>query len=140
FVEGWTERVASGEAATADLDLVAAIDRFREGLSETLQAQFPGTAVRAAFAALGSYGSVLARSGAESALMPVNYGSIAKLEALDLAVESFGPQQVRDLILPPGGCVRWIWATKEQRRSHPSSYCPSDVLPATHPMSFDEAV
>src|SRR5437588_821712 len=44
FVEGWTERVASGEAATADLDLVAAIDRFREGLSETLQAQFRGTA------------------------------------------------------------------------------------------------
>jgi hypothetical protein len=72
--------------------------------------------------------------------MGVNYGSIAKLEALDLAVEAFGPQAVRDLILPPGGCVRWMWATKEQRRSHPSSYCPADVLPATHPMSLDEAV
>src|SRR5207237_9496289 len=51
-----------------------------------------------------------------------------------------GPEPVRDLVLPPGGCVRWIWATQEERRSHPSSYCPSDVLPATHPMSFDEAV
>ena len=140
FVEGWTERVASGEAATADLDLVAAIDRFREGLSETLQAQFPGTAVRAAFAALGSDGSVLARSGAESALMPVNYGSVAKLEALDLAVEAFGPAQVRDLMLPPGGCVRWTWSTKDLRRSHPSRYCPTDVAPATRPMALDEAV
>src|SRR5437868_3591394 len=66
FVEGWTERVASGEAPSADLDLVAAIDRFREGLSATLQAEFPGTAVRTAFAALGSDGAVLARSGARS--------------------------------------------------------------------------
>jgi Transglycosylase len=140
FVEGWTERVASGEAATADLDLVAAIDRFREGLSETLQAQFPGTAVRAAFAALGAEGSVLARSGAESALMAVNYGSVAKLEALDLAVEAFGPAAVRDLMLPPGACVRWTWSTKDLRRSHPSRYCPSDVAPATRPMALDEAV
>ena len=140
FVEGWTERVASGVLPSADLDLVAAIDRFRDGLGGALESEFPGTAVRAAFAAIGADGAVLARSGAESALMPVNYGSIAKLEALDLAVESFGPQSVRDLILPPGGCVRWIWATKEQRRSHPSSYCPNDVLPATHPMSLDEAV
>src|SRR3989442_751971 len=140
FVEGWTEPVASGEAATADLDLVAAIDRFRDGLSETLQAQFPGTAVRAAFAALGSDGSVLARSGAESALMAVNYGSVAKLEALDLAVEAFGPAAVRDLMLPPGGCVRWIWSIKDLRRSHPSLYCPTDVAPATRPMALDEAV
>jgi len=140
FVEGWTERVASGVLPSADLDLVDAIDRFRDGLGGALESEFPGTAVRAAFAAIGSDGAVLARSGAESALMPVNYGSIAKLEALDLAVESFGPQQVRELMLPPGACVRWIWATKEQRRSHPSSYCPNDVLPATHPMSLDEAV
>jgi len=140
FVEGWTERVASGEAPSADLDLVAAIDRFREGLSATLQAEFPGTAVRTAFAALGSDGAVLARSGAESALMAVNYGSVAKLEALDLAVEAFGPGAVRDLTLPPGGCVRWIWSTKELRRSHPSRYCPNDVAPATRPMALDEAV
>ena len=103
FAEGWTERVASGEAPSADLDLVAAIDRFREGLSATLQAEFPGTAVRTAFAALGSDGAVLARSGAEAALMAVNYGSVAKLEALDLAVEAFGPGAVRELTLPPGG-------------------------------------
>jgi hypothetical protein len=140
FVEGWTERVASGEAPSADLDLVAAIDRFREGLSATLQAEFPGTAVRTAFAALGSDGAVLARSGAEAALMAVNYGSVAKLEALDLAVEAFGPGAVRDLTLPPGGCVRWIWSTKELRRSHPSRYCPNDVAPATRPMALDEAV
>jgi transglycosylase-like protein len=140
FVEGWTERVASGEAPSADLDLVAAIDRFREGLSATLQAEFPGTAVRTAFAALGSDGAVLARSGAEAALMSVNYGSVAKLEALDLAVEAFGPGAVRDLTLPPGGCVRWIWSTKELRRSHPSRYCPNDVAPATRPMALDEAV
>jgi hypothetical protein len=140
FVEGWTERVASGEAPSADLDFVAAIDRFREGLSSTLQAEFPGTAVRAAFAALGSDGAVLARSGAEAALMAVNYGSVAKLEALDLAVEAFGPEAVRELTLPPGGCVRWIWSTKELRRSHPSRYCPTDVAPATRPMALDEAV
>ncbi|MFL5368024.1 MAG: transglycosylase domain-containing protein [Myxococcales bacterium] len=140
FVEGWTERVASGVLPSADLDLVAAIDPFRDGLGSALTTEFPGTGVRAAFAAIGSDGAVLARSGAESALMAVNYGSIAKLEALDLAVEAFGPKPVRELILPPGNCVRWIWATKEQRRSHPSSYCPTDVLPATHPMSFDEAV
>ncbi|TMA73326.1 MAG: hypothetical protein E6J67_16595 [Deltaproteobacteria bacterium] len=140
FVEGWTERVASGEAPSADLDLVAAIDRFREGLSATLQAEFPGTAVRTAFAALGSDGAVLARSGAEAALMAVNYGSVAKLEALDLAVEAFGPGAVRELTLPPGGCVRWIWSTKELRRSHPSRYCPNDVAPATRPMALDEAV
>ena len=140
FVEGWTERVASGDAPSADLDLVAAIDRFREGLSATLQAEFPGTAVRTAFAALGSDGAVLARSGAEAALMAVNYGSVAKLEALDLAVEAFGPGAVRDLALPPGGCVRWIWSTKELRRSHPSRYCPTDVAPATRPMALDEAV
>ena len=140
FVEGWTERVASGDAPSADLDLVAAIDRFREGLSATLRAEFPGTAVRTAFAALGSDGAVLARSGAEAALMAVNYGSVAKLEALDLAVEAFGPGAVRDLALPPGGCVRWIWSTKELRRSHPSRYCPTDVAPATRPMALDEAV
>jgi hypothetical protein len=119
--------------------LVAAIDRFREGLGGALQ-DFPGIAVRTAFAVVGGQGTVLARSGAESALMPMNYGSVAKLEALDLAVEAFGPRAVRDLVLPPQGCVRWIWATKDQRRSRPTSYCPADVLPATHPMAFDEAV
>ncbi len=138
FVSGWTERVASD--ASADLDLVAAIDRFREGLEATLRAEFPNTAVRAAFAALGADGAVLARSGAESALMSVNYGSVAKLEALDLAVEAFGPEAVRALTLPPGGCVRWIWATKDQRRLHPASWCPEDVSPADHAMAFDEAV
>src|SRR6267142_2507200 len=85
-------------------------------------------------------GAVLARSGAESALMAVNYGSVAKLEALDLAVEAFGPEAVRELMLPPGACVRWIWSTKELRRSHPSRYCPTDVAPATRPMALDEAV
>jgi len=140
FVEGWTERVASGEAPTADLDLVAAIDRFREGLSAALQADFPTASVRAAFAALGASGTVLARSGAESALMAVNYGSVAKLEALDLAVEAFGQQAVRELTLPAGACVRWIWTTKDARRTHPSRYCPTDVAPATRPMALDEAV
>jgi len=140
FVEGWTERVASGASASADLDLVAAIDRFRDGLSEALWRDFPGTGVRAAFAALGPDGAVLARSGAESALMPVNYGSIAKLEALDLAVEAFGPRTVRERLLPPAPCVRWIWATKSQRGSSPASYCPADVTPATRAMSMDEAV
>ena len=139
FVEGWTERVASA-AESADLDLVGAIDRFREGLSGALESEFRGTAVRTAFAALGAEGTVLARSGAESVLMPVNYGSVAKLEALDLAVEAFGPRAVQELTLPPAGCVRWIWATKDLRRSRPASYCPADVTPATHPMSFDEAV
>jgi hypothetical protein len=140
FVEGWTELVASGDLPTADLDLVSAIDRFRDGLEATLRADFPGTAVRTAFAALGGSGAVLARSGAEAALMAVNYGSVAKLEALDLAVEAFGPGAVRELSLPPGGCVRWIWSTKELRRSHPSRYCPTDVTPATRPMALDEAV
>lgn len=140
FVEGWTERVASGDLPTADLDLVAAIDRFRDGLNTTLQAEFPGTSVRTAFAALGADGAVLARSGAEAALMAVNYGSVAKLEALDLAVEAFGPEAVRELTLQPGGCVRWIWSTKDLRRSHPSQYCPTDVAPATKPMAMDEAV
>jgi len=140
FVEGWTERVASGDLPTADLDLVAAIDKFRDGLQATLLAGFPGTDVRAAFAAVGGGGAVLARSGAESALMAVNYGSVAKLEALDLAVEAFGPEAVRELLLPPGGCVRWIWSTKDLRRSHPSRYCPTDVAPATRPMALDEAV
>ncbi|HEY6911548.1 MAG TPA: transglycosylase domain-containing protein [Myxococcales bacterium] len=138
FVEGWTERVASD--ASADLDLVSAIDRFRDGLTLSLASDFPGTSVRTAFAALGANGAVLARSGAESALMEVNYGSIAKVEALDLAVEAFGPAAVRELLLPPGGCVRWIWATKDERRLRPASWCPEDVAPATHPMSFDEAV
>jgi hypothetical protein len=72
--------------------------------------------------------------------MPVNYGSIAKLEALDLAVEAFGPSAVRDLTLPPSGCVRWIWATKELRRARPSRWCPEDVQPPAHAMAFDEAV
>jgi transglycosylase-like protein len=138
FVEGWTERVASN--ASADLDLVSAIDRFRDGLEASLAGDFPGTSVRTAFAVLGAGGAVLARSGAESALMEVNYGSIAKLEALDLAVEAFGPAAVRELMLPPGGCVRWIWATKDERRLRPARWCPEDVAPATHPMSFDEAV
>ena len=119
---------------------MAAIDRFRDGLNATLQAEFPGTAVRTAFAAIGSDGAVLARSGAEAALMAVNYGSVAKLEALDLAVEAFGPEAVRALTLPPGGCVRWIWATKDLRRSRPSQYCPTDVAPAMRPMAMDEAV
>ena len=140
FVEGWTERVASADLPAGDLDLVSAIDRFRDGLSATLAAEFPGTAVRTAFAALGASGSVLARSGAEAALMAVNYGSVAKLEALDLAVEAFGPGQVRALVLQPAPCVRWMWSAKDLRRSHPSRYCPSDVTPAARPMSFDEAV
>jgi len=140
FVQGATERMSSGVLPSADLDLVAAIDAFREGLSNALIADFPGTPVRAAFAAIGANGAVLARSGAEAALMQVNYGSIAKLEALDLAVEAFGPQAVRDLPLPPAACARWIWATKELRRSKPAGYCPTDVLKADHPMAFDEAV
>jgi hypothetical protein len=96
--------------------------------------------VRTAFAAISADGSVLARSGAEAALMAVNYGSVAKLEALDLAVDAFGPEAVRALALPPGGCVRWIWSTKDLRRSHTSQYCPTDVAPATRPMAMDEAV
>jgi hypothetical protein len=83
---------------------------------------------------------VLARSGAESALMAVNYGSVAKLEALDLAVEAFGPEAVRELTLPAGGCVRWIWSGKDARRTHPSRYCPTDVAPSTRAMALDEAV
>ena len=138
FVEGWTERVASGESA--DLDLVAAIDAFRDGLAKALQAKFPQAAVMTAFAALGAEGRVLARSGVEAGLMPVNYGSIAKLEALDLAVEAFGPSAVRDLTLPPTACVRWIWATKQLRRSQPARWCPEDTQPPEHPMAFDEAV
>ena len=138
FVDGWTEHVASGGGA--DLDLVSAIDVFRDGLSKELAEAFPGASVRTAFAAMGANGAVLARSGAESALMPVNYGSVAKLEALDLAVEAFGPSAVRELQLPPGPCVRWIWASKEQRRAVPASYCPNDVQPATHRMAMDEAV
>ena len=137
FVEGWTERVASG---AADIDLVSAIDRFRDGLEGAMLAEFPGTEVRTAFAAIGSEGAVLARSGAEAALMPVNYGSVAKLEALDFAVEAFGPHQVRELLLPPSPCVRWIWATKDQRRARAASYCPTDVVAPSHPMPFDEAV
>lgn len=137
FVEGWTERVASG---AADIDLVSAVDRFREGLAEALQAGFPGTSVRAAFAVVGGEGAVLARSGAEAPLMQVNYGSVAKLEALDFAVEAFGPEAVRELLLPPAPCVRWIWATKEERRARAASYCPTDVAPAAHAMAFDEAV
>jgi hypothetical protein len=133
FVEGWIERVATDTPA-ADLDLVSAVDKFRDGLSGALQAEFRGAEVRTAFAALGAGGAVLARSGAEAALMPVNYGSIAKLEALDFAVESFGPSAVREFLLPPAQCVRWIWARR------PASYCPADVAPATHPMAFDEAV
>jgi len=140
FVDGWTERVASSTSGSADLDLVAAIDRFRDGLSEALWREFPGTGVRAAFAALGPLGAVLARSGAESALMPVNYGSIAKIEALDLAAQAFGPRGVRERLLPPGGCVRWFWAMKPQRGASPASYCPADVTQAARPMSFDEAV
>ena len=140
FVDGWTERVASFAAAAADLDLVSAIDRFRDGLSLALASEFSGTQVRAALAAIGPGGAVLARSGAEAALMPVNYGSVAKLEALDLAVEAFGAQAVRELPLPPGPCVRWIWASKDLRRSRATSWCPNDVQPAAHPMAFDEAV
>jgi hypothetical protein len=140
FVEGWTEEVASGGLKSADIDLIAAVDRFREGLGDTLREEFPGTSVRAAFAALGPGGSVLARSGAEAALMQINYGSVAKLELLDYAVEAFGPAQVRAVPLPPGKCLRWMWATKEQRRVHAGSYCPNDVSPADHPMALDEAV
>src|SRR5437763_2738348 len=72
--------------------------------------------------------------------MPVNYGSVAKLEALDLAVEAFGPHAVQELSLPPAPCVRWIWATKDQRRARAASWCPNDVTPAARPMPFDEAV
>ena len=43
-------------------------------------------------------------------------------------------------MLPPGGCVRWIWATKSQRGASPASYCPADVTPPARAMSFDEAV
>jgi Transglycosylase len=138
FAEGWTERVASG--ASADLDLVTAVDRFRAGVSEALQSGFAEVSVRTAFAVVGADGAVLARSGSEALLMPVNYGSIAKLEALDFAVEAFGAQAVRDLLLPPGPCVRWIWTTKEARRGNPASYCPTDVAPASRAMAFDEAV
>jgi hypothetical protein len=140
FVEGWTERLASGVSPSADLDLVQAVDAFRDGLSRTLFADYPGTSVRTAFAALGAGGAVLARSGAEAALMPVNYGSVAKLEALSLAVEAFGPHAVRELTLPPAPCVRWTWATKERRRAQPASFCPSDVARPDHAMSLDEAV
>src|SRR5205823_9102352 len=111
--------------------------RFREGLGGALDAQFPGTSVRTAFAVIGPEGAVLARSGGESALMPVNYGSVAKLEALDLAVEAFGPHAVQELMLPPAPCVRWIWATKDQRRARAASWCPADVTPASQPMAFD---
>src|SRR5437870_13628080 len=63
FVDGWIERVASGGRDSADLDLVAAIDRFRDGLSEALWREVPGPGGRAAFAAPGPGGAVRARSG-----------------------------------------------------------------------------
>src|SRR5262249_35260863 len=69
-----------------------------------------------------------------------DYGSIAKIEALDLAAQAFGPRGVRERLLPPGGCVRWFWAMKPQRGASPASYCPADVTQAARPMSFDEAV
>src|SRR6267143_516357 len=58
----------------------------------------------------------------------------------DLAVEALGPRTVRERTLPPGACVRWIWASKSQRGASPASYCPADVTPAAWAMSFDEAV
>jgi hypothetical protein len=65
---------------------------------------------------------------------------VAKLELLDYAVEAVGPESVRELPLPPGKCLRWMWATKEQRRVHAGSYCPNDVQPPDHAMALDEAV
>ncbi|HEY2027979.1 MAG TPA: transglycosylase domain-containing protein [Myxococcales bacterium] len=139
FVEGWTEEVASGGLRSADADLISAVDNFREGLADALR-EFPGVSVRAGFAALGPNGTVLARSGAEAALMQVNYGSVAKLELLNFEAEAFGPESVRELPLAPGKCLRWMWATSEKRRVHGGSYCPNDVQPADHPMALDEAV
>src|SRR5207245_8888923 len=77
FVDGWIERVASGASDSADLDLVAAIDRFRDGLSEVLWREFPGTCRRAACAALGPGGAVLARPGAAAGRSAGKRGSRA---------------------------------------------------------------
>lgn len=137
FSSGWTESLASGGAA--DLDLVSAVEPLRRGLAEELQ-HFPDASVRLAFSVIGPEGAVLARSGTEAAMMTLNYGSVAKVEPLALAVEALGPAAVRAFTLSPGPCVRWIWATKGLRHSRASRYCPTDVHAPPGPLSFSEAV
>lgn len=51
----------------------------------------------------------LVRSGSETFSMYLNYGSVAKLASLRLAVEALGPERVRGLELLPRRCVRWFW-------------------------------
>jgi hypothetical protein len=134
---GWTESLASG--GRADLDLVSAVEGLRAGLGEEL-ARFPDARVRLAFSVVGPEGEVLARSGSESAMMGVNYGSIAKLEPLALAVEALGHEAVRAFTLTPAPCTRWIWSARNLRRRTASRYCPVDVHPAEGALSLSEAV
>lgn len=140
FVAGWRETVASGGGRSADFDLTGAMGAFRRALGREVRSAFPTARLRAAFAVIGPEGRTLARSGAESAAMLINYGSVAKVEPLHVAAEALGPAAVQGLRLPPGPCVRWFWSAKGPRPSQAASWCPTDVAPPTEPMGLDEAV
>lgn len=140
FVGGWRDMIASAasnQGRAPDVDLALAADSFRDGLRAEIEEKFPTTAVQAAFAIVGAGGTIVMRSGSESATMRVNYGSIAKLEPLVFAVEAFGPDAVRAFELPPARCVRWFWSGKS---ADAGRFCPTDVSEPTASLSFDRVV
>ena len=140
FVDGWEELVATDSATDADLDLARVVDRFRTGLADEVLLRFPGVALRAGIVVVGTDGVVYARSGAETSVMLLNYGSIAKLEPLTVAVEFLGVESVRALAVPPRICVRWFWTRHRSLEAGSTRWCPTNVVPAQKPLAFDEAV
>ncbi len=139
FVDSWEELLASGPGAL-DLDLARTFDVARATLATDILPSYPGLLVRAALTIIGPEGVVLARSGSEASLMRMNYGSIAKLAPLALAMDALGPDAVLSFKLAPVRCVRWYWPERGTHAGNAGQWCPDDVQPATEELSLDGAV
>ncbi len=137
FNPSWRETVASAKANSTDFDLIEAIAAFRKGLSDEIRTRFPSARARMAFAVVDADG-VLARSGAESMAMHLNYGSIAKLELLRTVTDILGPESASTVEIHPRSCVRWFW-TNTRSRSR-GRWCPTDVSSPDGPKALDETV
>lgn len=142
FVSNWRALLASDAVDADDLDFVNAISDLRTRIAADLASRFPTVRLRTAVGVVGGGGEVLARSGGEAATLALNYGSIAKIEALDYAIDVLGLDTLRALPLVPAVCVRWFWhkVGRNAVDTGRGTWCPSDVAPPRRPMQPDEAV
>jgi hypothetical protein len=140
FHAGWREAVSGGPPERFDFDLADAIGAFRAEMVERLGDRVTADALDTAMVVMTGPADVAARSGPEAWGMRINYGSIAKLEPLAMAVEVLGAHSVWATVLPTQRCVRWFWTAARPLSDPETRWCPSDVGTPPAEASLDEGV